>query len=528
MKKLLFIFTSLLNLHSSLFAQTATITDFSVTQRTDGSGLADIYFTLSGTETAYYIAAEASFDGGNTYSPILAGSLTGDTGPIGAGAGKHIIWNGVHSFPDTFSAQAKVKLIVSTSAACGQPITISHTSGAVAPVSKTVTYGTVTNIPGEPSKCWITSNLGADHQASGVGDGYEASAGWYWQFNRKQGYKHDGTTVAPSWTITSISENSDWIQANDPCNIELDSGWRIPTYTEWSNLHATGGWTDWNGPWNSGLKLHAAGWLSSYDGSLLNRGSNGSYWSNTQYDATNGWFPYFGSGGSSTDNYGTKAYGFTLRCVKEIVSSPGQPCPVTPTILYEGQTYNTVQIGTQCWLKENLNIGTKINGSNNQANNGTIEKYCYNNDEANCAIYGGLYQWNEMMQYVTTPGVKGICPSGWHIPTDPEWTALTTFLGGTSVAGGKMKSTGTIQAGTGLWNTPNTGATNESGLTAFPAGTRGYDGVFDGIGKFGLWWSSSESTTTNPWNRYLYYNDSYVYSSINNENFGFSVRCLRD
>ncbi len=133
-------------------------------------------------------------------------------------------------------------------------------AGAVAPVAKSVTYGTVTNIPGEPSKCWITSNLGASQQATAVNDATEASAGWYWQFNRKQGYKHDGTTRTPNTTwIGSISETSDWVTANDPCTIELGSGWRIPTSTEWTNVDASGGWTDRNGPWTSGLKLHPAG-----------------------------------------------------------------------------------------------------------------------------------------------------------------------------------------------------------------------------------------------------------------------------
>ena len=88
---------------------------------------------------------------------------------------------------------------------CGDPLTINHlVSGGVAPVDKTVTYGTVTNIPGETSKCWITSNLGADHQATAVNDATEASAGWYWQFNRKQGYKHDGTTRTPNTTWITL------------------------------------------------------------------------------------------------------------------------------------------------------------------------------------------------------------------------------------------------------------------------------------------------------------------------------------
>jgi len=200
---------------------------------------------------------------------------------------------------------------------CGDSITINHVAGAVSPVNKTVTYGTVTNIPGETSKCWITSNLGADQQATAVDDATEPSAGWYWQFNRKQGYKHDGTTRTPNtpWN-TNINENSNWIAANDPCTLELGSGWRIPTNTEWNNVHTSGGWYDWNGPWNSGLKLHAAGYLDPYNGSLAQRGSKGEYFSSTQYSNTVGWTFYFTSITCIMTNLG-KEYGFTLRCLKD-------------------------------------------------------------------------------------------------------------------------------------------------------------------------------------------------------------------
>jgi hypothetical protein len=194
---------------------------------------------------------------------------------------------------------------------CGSSLTINHVAGVVAPVSKTVTYGTVTNIPGETSKCWITSNLGSSHQATAVDDATEASAGWYWQFNRKQGYKHDGTTRTPNTTwISSIYETSDWITGNDPCNIELGASWRIPTYTEWYNVNNA--WTD---PWNSGLKLHEAGYLYPNDGSLYYRGSYGYYWSSNQYDASYSHFLYFDVG-SLGMYYDLKAYGFSVRCVR--------------------------------------------------------------------------------------------------------------------------------------------------------------------------------------------------------------------
>jgi uncharacterized protein (TIGR02145 family) len=150
-----------------------------------------------------------------------------------------------------------------------------------------------------------------------VSDATEASAGWYWQFNHKQGYKHDGTTRTPNtiW-ITSINENSDWLSANDPCTLELGSGWRIPTKTEWTNVDASGNWTNSNGPWGSGLKLHAAGNLNISDGSLGNRGSAGHYWSSTQLDATYGWYLGFNSGYSNMYNF-YKASGFTARCLRD-------------------------------------------------------------------------------------------------------------------------------------------------------------------------------------------------------------------
>jgi len=209
------------------------------------------------------------------------------------------------------------ELNFTTAWVCGYPITIYHETGSIAPVTKTVTYSTATSIPGESSKCWITSNLGADHQATSVDDPTEASAGWYWQFNRKQGYKHDGATRTPNTTwISSISENLDWLSDNDPCSFELGVGWRIPTATEWTNVDEAGGWTNWIDAWNSDLKLHAAGHLKNIDGSLNLRGSGGSYWSSTQYSIGEsrqlGFLNvYCYVGGNS------KAYGFSLRCIKE-------------------------------------------------------------------------------------------------------------------------------------------------------------------------------------------------------------------
>jgi len=201
---------------------------------------------------------------------------------------------------------------------CSDPVTINHlVSGSVAPVDKTVTYGTVTNIPGETSKCWITSNLGANHQATAKDDATEASAGWYWQFNRKQGYQYTTSRIPNTTWITSITENLDWQTANDPCTLEFGNGWRIPTSTEWINVNTSGGWTNWDGPWGSGLKLHAAGGLNYSTGSLVTgtRGVQGYYWSITQNSTAEGKrLAFFNT--SSSVTYSNKAYGFSLRCIR--------------------------------------------------------------------------------------------------------------------------------------------------------------------------------------------------------------------
>jgi uncharacterized protein (TIGR02145 family) len=197
----------------------------------------------------------------------------------------------------------------------------------------------------------------------------------------------------------------------------------------------------------------------------------------------------------------------------------------------DGNTYTTVTIGTQVWMKENLKVSKYRNGDPIPTNlddatwlNTTSGAYAiYNNDAANNTTYGKLYNWYA----VADP--RGLCPAGWHVPSDAEWTTLENFLGGASVAGGKMKSTGTIEGGTGLWYSPNQDATNSSGFTAFPGGYRYFDGTFFNIGNYGYWWSSTEYPSSTAWYRPLYYNTagSYRYNYYFKAG-GFSVRCLRD
>ena len=195
----------------------------------------------------------------------------------------------------------------------------------------------------------------------------------------------------------------------------------------------------------------------------------------------------------------------------------------------DGNSYKTVYIGSQLWMADNLkaskyNDGTSIANVSDatQWSKLTTGAWCYyNNDAVYNAKYGKLYNWYAVSP--TTNGNKNVCPSGWHVPTDAEWTVLTDYLDGESVAGGKMKEVGTTS-----WNSPNTGATNESGFTGLPGGYRNGGGDYLNIGNFGLWWSSTEGITGIAWYRTLNLLDGYANRFNGNKVGGLSVRCLRD
>ena len=191
----------------------------------------------------------------------------------------------------------------------------------------------------------------------------------------------------------------------------------------------------------------------------------------------------------------------------------------------EGNVYKTVQIGSKVWMAENLKTvrykdGTTIplvTGWSAWSNLATPGYCWYNNNQATYGnTYGVLYNW-----YTVNTGK--LCPTGWHVPSDSEWTTLTTSLGGESLAGGKMKGIGTTH-----WNSPNTGATNESGFSGLPGGNRDDDGTFLNVGYFGLWWSSTEYSITYAWDRYLGYDGTSVYRLYDGKDLGFSIRCVRD
>jgi len=215
------------------------------------------------------------------------------------------------------------------------------------------------------------------------------------------------------------------------------------------------------------------------------------------------------------------------------------PCPGMETVTIEGQIYHTVQIGDQCWLRENLNVGKMLHTQDTLKNNDTIEKYCYNNNPANCEKYGGLYTWHEMMQYMGDTLNQGICPDGWHIPTDTDWSFLEGELDSLyavsdtiwDTTGWRGYDAGAHMRHAGLeeWYDPNIGASNSVGFTALPAGIRyADDGTFDKIKGTCYFWSSTSSSASSAWYRLLSYTHKDVRRNPTETMNAFSVRCIKD
>jgi len=335
MKKSVVLFAFLCFGLAGAFSQTGSITNVQVAQRSDGSGLVDVYFDLNGSGSTYNISLEVSFNSGSNYTIIPSTFLSGDIGPISSGINKHIIWDGLSSFPNTYSDQSRLKI-------------------------------------------------------------------------------------------------------------------------------------------------------------------------------------------TASENVG---------------------CPTTLTDI-DGNTYQTVKIGDQCWMKENLkttkyNNGSNIEypGSNNTVwQNNTSGAYAwYNNDNSWKNIYGALYNWRAVNN------ASGLCPIGWHVPRDDEWTQLTTYIsGGTNNCGTGLKSCRQVNSPLGgncntsdhpRWNSNDTYfGTDEYGFSAFPGGYRGNNGFsfYFSLGNAGYWWSATENSTTNAWSRSVSFSSPMIYNAYASMTRGYSVRCIKN
>ena len=233
---------------------------------------------------------------------------------------------------------------------------------------------------------------------------------------------------------------------------------------------------------------------------------------------------------------------FAYSCEKDDVNPINQTNGMTtavfnPNLTYgtitdqDGNIYKTITIGTQTWMAENLrtikyrngNLISNVIENTNWINSteGAFCSYDNTNDEINIATRGLMYN------YYAVIDERNIAPEGWHVPTDAEWTTLVTYLGGESVAGGKMKELGTTH-----WKNENIGATNESGFTSLPCGWRdNYNAIFGGFDYNSFYWSSTEEDDNIAWYRFLNYDLASIgrYSwSVGDKNSGFSVRCIKD
>jgi uncharacterized protein (TIGR02145 family) len=202
---------------------------------------------------------------------------------------------------------------------------------------------------------------------------------------------------------------------------------------------------------------------------------------------------------------------------------PGAHCIIPGFLFIDSAGLPTVTIGNQVWARRNLDVATYRNGdtipqvTDPAEFNGLYSgAWCYyNNDSANGAVFGKLYNWYA----VNDP--RGLAPARWHVATDVEWTELTTYLGGEMNAGAGLKATG-------IWNAPNTGATNSSGFTALPGGYRNRNGAFFDFYDFGLWWTATQRDGIAAYYWYLDKANTLCRRNSFNKGYGFSVRCVKD
>ena len=350
-----------------------------------------------------------------------------------------------------------------------------------------------------------------------------------------------------------------WYAVKDPRGL-APNGYYIPTDADWKILtDYLGGESaagtkmksniGWNGSNSSGF-AGLPGGCRSYDGDFNFVGASGFWWSSTESQTDIAYSRYLSySNVNVSRSFDFEQSGFSVRCLRlgdcNFVYSAWTACSNniqtrTYTSIQSGCTppadsiqrpcviLSSVVIGTQTWTTKNLDLATYRNGDpipeEQDAStwaNLTTGAWCYfANNTANGTTYGKLYNWYAVND------ARGLAPNGYHIPTDAEWTTLTTYLANiyiTGNEGGAMKETGLSH-----WLSPNTNATNSSGFTGLPGGYRNFNGNFDEVGLTGSWWSSSEAFTFNSWYRYLAYNDGNVFRVNWAKQGGFSVRCIKD
>jgi uncharacterized protein (TIGR02145 family) len=459
---------------------------------TNGSGTGN--FTSNITElqenTIYYVAAYATNEKGTAYGLIKQFNTTIITVPI--------------------VVTANVINISTNSAQCGGNVT-NNGNGKVS------ARGVCWNTNGNPT---LGNCLGYTTDGSGLGSytsnitGLSEGTTYYVS---AYATNEEGTGYGTTKQFTTIAITMPVVITADVTNITSDSAQCGGDVTSNGNGTVSARGVCWNTTGNPTL--------ANCDGYTTDGSGLGTYISyltdldeNTLYYVT----------AYATNEEGT-AYGDIESFTTLLSFTCGDQ------ISYSGQDYNTVLIGAQCWIIENLNIGTRIDGVDEQTDNSIIEKYCYDDDENNCDEYGGLYQWDEMMQYITDTATQGICPDGWHIPTDFEWKVLEGTVDSQYPVGDpEWDGTGYrgFDAGKNLKSTSgwysNGNGTNDYGFNARPGGSRYDDGSFHGLGIGASFSTSSDYDGVESWKRRLYYGSDEINRLLWDWVYGQSVRCLKD
>ena len=205
----------------------------------------------------------------------------------------------------------------------------------------------------------------------------------------------------------------------------------------------------------------------------------------------------------------------------EVSGGAGPDCPESFTDPRDGKEYTAVAIGDQCWMAENLNVGTMISGSQDPTNNGTIEKFCYDNNASNCDQYGGLYSWDEMMQYSDEESTQGICPDGWHLPSDMEFMALEIEVG---LSFDEATSSGLRGSDEGY----KLQSGGDSGFEALLAGMKMTENQFFNLNSYAVFFTSTENTQNLSQARYLFTDNGQILRNPFEKTHAYSVRCLKD
>jgi len=452
------------------------------------------------------------------------------------------------SVTDTFADETKIYSKTNVSVSGGQvmlALMIDYPCGGATGVQDA--SSTVYNIVEIGGQCWMAQNLDYDNGCSSNGWVDSTDTGWCGYYD---GAGSDDTYgLLYQWSAAMNGTTTEEAQGICP------AGWKVPSHNDWTDLErqicsdignsscdttfpyntsATGYLGDGEAPamaasttlWTddllvqdttnfatSGLDVFPAGYRGYSNGTYDYRNSSTLLWSSTE-DGAGAWTRnlHYHYTGVSRDSF-SKAGGFSVRCLRDWTC--GDP------LYYEGKNYDTVSIGDQCWMAQNLDYdnGCSSKGWVNESDTG----WCgYYDDAGSDETYGLLYQWSAAMNGTTTEGAQGICPAGWYLPTDADYTTLTTYLDTDS--GSKMAGEYDLWTDGALRQSGDFGS---SGLDVFPAGYRSYvNGDYLNRSSYAYLWSSTENGTL-AWRRILDYNSTGVYRTSLTKAYGFSVRCLR-